>query len=67
MNEEIEKRLTETTASLEKIENTIAHLIERVDELSSKSVSKEMEYLSEINELKQNPYAILCNMAAKIH
>jgi site-specific recombinase len=67
MSEEIEKRLAETTASLVKIESTVARLIEQVDDLHNKTVAKEADYLCEINELNQNPYAILCNMAPKLH
>jgi hypothetical protein len=67
MNEELEKKLAETNAALIKMETIVTLLNERVNELCNKSVVKESDSLSEINELKQNPYAILCNMAVNIH
>ena len=67
MNEELEKKLAETNAALQKMETIVTLLNERVNDLCSKSVVKESDYLSEMNELKQNPYAILCNMAVNIH
>jgi hypothetical protein len=67
MNEELEKKLAETNAALLKMETIVTLLNERVNDLCNKSVVKESDYLSEMNELKQNPYAILCNMAVNIH
>lgn len=67
---ELEKYLADNTAQLVKIETMVARLIERVDSINttdSKILSCNVDSDNEADELDLNPYAILCNMAAKTH
>ncbi len=55
---EFEKRLTENTAQLARIETIVTRLIDRLD-LIYKPMANENDTL----ELNLNPYAVLCQIA----
>jgi hypothetical protein len=55
---EFEKRLTENTVQLERIETIVTHLVDRLG-LTYQLMADEREE----NELNLNPYAVLCQIA----